>query len=620
MSGINHLKELQEKKGDAFLNGLLNNYVIISEQVNGAFFGLKKTKEDSFKYFKKNGEITYVDRVLMQYYNPVVSFFESMPQPKRERIPSNFFFGFEYFNRGDHSSKVSRPVKNGLVLSYILRLDDSSNVLETLQSGEQLTRWAEYLEVEAPPIIFEGRLDDEQRREVLEFVYVDQSQLEEKFKTRSFTKHVLSVLCPEKIAQVGEREFEALVFRFFSLEKGEETSYLAKIVDPMFQNKKPKAEEKNFSQDYIWLIVIDLMNHFEMYPIEELRKAAELGSNFDQKYINLINKIYKDFIEEYSTKYDGLEIEVPEYLQRPEFALNIPLVGDDEAISLIKKSSVNSEIYKVLLNFFRKTRKKSSSGFFTPELISQLNLTVQKIRNIVLGDAIYEGLFPSFNQFISSPTDKPMLSETEFASQEKESIHKPTEVNIMVGKFQPVTSGHLEAAARLKEKNGKPVVLVAIHPGKKTKGSPISKKFLNIMLSKIQQSNPELIKDYRIIDSGLIDEVIKSLAPEYSPVLWGTSGRRLHDYAIQFDYIRKRNIPIRLSKEFKLIELPSIVKSEEVLAAIKNSDYREFKKKTPDSIHSEFFNLQMELGVNTPLNEKNESRLEDKGFDKEELL
>jgi hypothetical protein len=382
MAGINHLKELQEKKGDSFLDGLLNNYVIISEQISGAFFGLKKTKEDSFKYFKKNGEITYVDRVLMQYYNPAVSFFESIPQPKRERIPSNFFFGFEYFNRGDHNSKAGRPVKNNLVLSYIQRLDDSGNVLETLQSGEQLGKWAEYLEVEAPPIVFEGRLDDEQRREVLEFVYVDQSQLEEKFKTRSFTKHIISVLCPEKTATIGEREFEALIFRFFGLEKGEEQTYLAKIVDPMFQDKKPKAEEKNLSQDYIWLIVIDLMNHFEMYQVDELRDCVKEGSNFDQKYINLINKIYKDFMNEYSVKYDGLELEVPEYLQRPEFALNIPLVGDNSVITLIKRNTVNAEIYKVLLNFFRKTRKRSSSGFFTPELISQLNLIVQKIRNI----------------------------------------------------------------------------------------------------------------------------------------------------------------------------------------------------------------------------------------------
>lgn len=619
MSGINHLKELQEKKGDAFLNGLLNNYVIISEKVNGAFFGVKKTKDDSFKYFKKGGEITYVDRVLMQYYNPAVSFFESIPQPKRERIPSNFFFGFEYFNRGDHSNVVGRPMKNNLMLSYIQRLDDSGNVIETLQSRDQLTKWADYLGVEAPPILFEGRLDDEQRREILDFVYSDQSKLEEKFKTRSFTKHVIAILCPEKSAEIGDHEFDTLIFRFFGINNDEEQSYLAKMVDPLFQKKQGEKEPaKNMSQDYIWLIVIDLMNHFEMYPVEELRKASQEGSNYDQKYINLINKIYKDFMQEYAAKYDGLELEVPEYLQRPEFALNIPLIGDSSVIGLIKRSTVNAEIYKVLLNFFRKPRKRSSSGFFTADLISQLNLIVQKVRNIVLGDAIYEGLFPSFSQFISSPDDRPLLSETEYASLEEKK--EPTKVNIMVGQFQPITRGHLQAAAQLKEKNGKPVVIVAIHPDKKTKGTPISKKFLNVMLSKVQQANPDLIKDYRIIDSGLIDDVIKALTPDYTPMLWGTSGRRLHDYAIQFDYIKKRNVPIRMAKDFALVELPSLVKSEHALDSIRNSDFNEFKRLTPETIHSEFFNLQRELGVSTPVNESNDPRLEDKSDDKEELI
>jgi hypothetical protein len=41
MAGINSLKEIQEKKGDDFLKGLLNHYVIINEKVDGAYFGLK---------------------------------------------------------------------------------------------------------------------------------------------------------------------------------------------------------------------------------------------------------------------------------------------------------------------------------------------------------------------------------------------------------------------------------------------------------------------------------------------------------------------------------------------------------------------------------------------------
>ena len=61
MAGINNLKEVYEKKGESFLNGLLNSYVIVNEKLDGTFFGVKKTTSDQLKYFKKSGEITYVD-------------------------------------------------------------------------------------------------------------------------------------------------------------------------------------------------------------------------------------------------------------------------------------------------------------------------------------------------------------------------------------------------------------------------------------------------------------------------------------------------------------------------------------------------------------------------------
>jgi hypothetical protein len=92
MAGINHLKEVYEKKGKDFLEKLLNSYVIINERVDGTFFGVKKTKDDLFKYFKKSGEISYVDRVLMKYYNPAISYFESIsPQSFFALATANFF-------------------------------------------------------------------------------------------------------------------------------------------------------------------------------------------------------------------------------------------------------------------------------------------------------------------------------------------------------------------------------------------------------------------------------------------------------------------------------------------------------------------------------------------------
>lgn len=603
MAGINHLKEVRDKRGDDFLNSLLNNYVIINEKVDGTFFGVKKTKGDQFKYFKKSGEISYVDRVLMKYYNPVISYFESIPLEKRQRIPANFFFGFEYLTKKDAAaSRYSRLPKNGLVLSYIHKLDDSGNVVATVQTKEHLDRWADYLDVEQPPIIFEGKLDDEQRTEILEFAYSPTEKLYDKFKTKSFTKYIISVLNKGYesafLKNTKDSGIEGIVFRFYDQNSAnpEANVFLAKIVDPLFQAKVKEGEpaRKNSSQDYIWLIVIDLMNHFEMYDTPALKEMVSAPGSFEEKYTRLVNSIFKDFIKEYSGKYAGLQLEVPEYLNRPEFGLDLDMIEDSEVKRLIQSDETYAEIYKILLNFFRKSRKKSSSGFFTNDLLTQLNLIVAKIRNVIMGDEIYESLFPSFSEFVGSTNEEYGLSEKEAAEESSKKV-KAKEVNVLIGSFQPVSLGHVKAAKKLKEKNGLPCVFIAIKPATPNAKSPFTPRLTKVLLEKVQQEFHQEIIDVKMIDSGQIEEVVGALVPEYEPVLWGTTERRVKDFALQLDYIKKRNIPIRLSANLKLIELPVFVRSEDVMSAIKSSDFAEFKKLVPTSVASEFFNLQKEL-------------------------
>ena len=428
----------------------------------------------------------------------------------------------------------------------------------------------------------------------MEFVYSPEKDLEDKFKTTSFSKYITSILNPD--FKIDDREIDTLIFRFYGEKDGtkEESTFLAKLVDPIFKEAtKDRPKQATNSQDYVWLIIIDLMNHIETYDIAELRDILD-NSSFDQNYIKLINKVFLDFLEEYNIKYEGLDLEVPEYLKSPEFDINMDLVGDDAVIQRLKQSKTNIEIYKILLNFFRKARKKSSASFFGPELVEQLNLIVQKLRNIIMGDEIYEGLFPSFSQFIGAPSDFQMIGEKDLA-QLKEVKPEIKKVNLLIGDFQPVTLGHIKAAEALKKKNGHPVIFIAIKGDAKTKASPFSPSLTRIMLEKVQQELNKIICDVKVIPNGQIEEIMKVIMPEYEPILWGTTGRRLGDYALQMDYIKKRNIPLRLSKDFKLIELPSYAKSDDAMEAIKEDNFLKFKELVPSSIAGQFFNLKKEL-------------------------
>ena len=85
------------------------------------------------------------------------------------------------------------------------------------------------------------------------------------------------------------------------------------------------------------------------------------------------------------------------------------------------------------------------------------------------------------------------------------------------------------------------------------------------------------------------------MRPNYNPILWGTSEKRLKDHVLEFDYIKKRNVPLRISDDFKLIQLPNFLDSDRVRAAISSGDFNAFKEMVPKSIKSEFFNLRKEL-------------------------
>lgn len=606
MSGIKHLKEVYDKKGEEFLNNLLNNFVIINENINGAFFGVKKNQSsDRFKYFKKSGEISYVDRMLMKFYNPAVAHFELLPDSKKNRIPSNFYFGFQYVtNKDGGNSRYLRKPKNNLILTYIHRLDDNGKPIETIQTKSDLERWAYYLEVEPPQIIFEGMLDDEQKSSILDFVYSPKSELESKFETESFSKYIISVLNPEISKSYLENgitgDISSIVFRFYDEndEDAKSETYLAKIVDPIFKGKEngKDSSRKNSSNDYIWLIVIDLMNHFETYNESDLIKMCKDSDDYDLKYLHIINQIFKDFIENFSFKYEGIELDTPEYLSRPEFDVDISMISDEKIKSIIESNPTYKEIYRIISNFFRKTRKKSSSSFFTPDLIVQLNLIVKKIKRIVMGDAIYEGLFPSFGEFVGADiNDDTYIGENEWFKKEGRG-NKIEPVNVLIGRFQPLHNGHIKSAESLKNKNGKKVVIVAVFDYNRK--NHISDRTIRILLEKAQQNMPDLIKDIKVVPSDSIKDIMGEILPQYSPVLWGSAEKKIKDYVLQLDYLKRRNVNLRISKDFKLVQLPNYLESKKVREMISSNDFNSFKESVPSCVKSEFFNLNKEISRN----------------------
>ena len=602
MAGLSHIKDVADKKGKDFIENLLNRHVIVNEKMDGAFFGVQKSCETGkTEYLKKNGKISYIDRVLSRYYEPAILHIESI---NTDSIPCGHTFGFEYFtNKSAQNIEYDRLPQNQLILSYVHVLNESGKIEKTIQDGKTLNEWANKLQVEKPPIVFEGKLTDDQKVEIMDFIYTPMESLLEKFKTESFTKHILGVFNPklkDSFLKEGlDKAIEGLVFRFYDPEEetSEDSVFLAKLVDPWFQqNAVERAEtqrtESKKSDDYIWITVVDLMNYIERFSNAELRALDMGGNSPEEKYVSLINSIYLGFINEFGDKYVGLDIKIPDYLTKDEFNVNFDLINNPEVIAKIEANPNFKEIYRILLNVFRKKNIRIGASFFTQPMKEILHSQINKIANIVNENVLYESYFPTFSEFVGTDSEPGYFESFAEVPAEK---RKTRQVNVIVSDFQPITNSHTRLVERMLQENGHSSVLVAVHPGNKSKRFPISPETIKTTLKKYASSNQNKVAGVFLVNEADIAKVISTLKPDFEPVSICAEKGRLADLALQLEHAKKRSRNLNLKHNLGLFAIPYSTEAVEALNAIKAQDFASYRNLTPHAIHSEFFTYNREL-------------------------
>lgn len=594
MAGLSHLRDVYEKRGKEFLENLLTKNVIINEKEEGAYFGAKldpNTKQ--FNFFKKDSKLGYVDRVLSRYYEPAISCFENLNPSVKSAIPDNFVFGMNY-----------NPSRNpSLTINHIKVLDDNYQTAETIHEKATLDKWANAIGINQSPVIFQGKLTDEQQIKIQEFIFTPLAELTEKFKTKSFTKHILSVLNPitdeSLLAGSPERDIEEIVFRFYGEDSNDEPVYLAKIVDPVFYSNAqtiPQNKNKGKSDDYVWIIVIDLMNFIERYRLSDLRGFNISGQGPEEKYLNLINYLFVEFIKEYGDKYIDLDIQVPEFLTKPEFDVNSDLIDNQIVVDTIGANPNYKEIYRIFVNIFRKKKTKVNSSLFTDAMKFNLNAQIEKLTKLANEEQVLESYFPSFSEFVGDEAEPGYFETYETENDAKSRVKR---VNLLISEFQPISNWHTKHAKLLTNKNGVPTLLVCVHPGKTSKKFPFKKETLVNALSKLSNSDPQNIAGYIVIGDGNVESILKAIKPQYEPLIIAADPSRIKDIALQMELARKRSRNLNIKRNTSLIELPSSQIDDSLINSIKSRDFSKYKEFTPSQIHADFYNLNKDLNEST---------------------
>jgi hypothetical protein len=138
-------------------------------------------------------------------------------------------------------------------------------------------------------------------------------------------------------------------------------------------------EEDREPQDMYGIILSDIVEFVSMNGLQKY--SLEEGSA-DERFISLICQIYNDYIKKNGYKFDGVELDSLSFASTPKFDLNAGLIPDTKTRELIKESSINKNIFKIMVASFSRPRKKPS-GTVTQMLVDDLKSVSAKIKNKV---------------------------------------------------------------------------------------------------------------------------------------------------------------------------------------------------------------------------------------------
>lgn len=144
-------------------------------------------------------------------------------------------------------------------------------------------------------------------------------------------------------------------------------------------------------------------------------------------------------------------------------------------------------------------------------------------------------------------------------------------VNIMVGRFQPITTGHLKCVNEIQKKTGNPVILCMIETIKTDERHPFPSKFLVPYYKQLPIENIVTVKNADIVK-------ISEQLEDYQISGWVAGTDRYDSYKkMATKYAREAD----LADDFSMIEIPrtdSDVSASKLRECIKNDDYEGFLK------------------------------------------
>ena len=599
-----HFKETPRA---AFMK-MLDQKVHVVEKLSASAFHVQRGGSSNL-YFKSNQNtpMDIVDRTIVSFYESAIKHLQGLEGSVKEDMPKDWRFGFEYLIDGDTPNfKYSLLPKNNLVLTHVKVMKPGTDkVQKVIRDTSILNKWAGVLEVQQPPVLFEGMLRHDQKEALINLLEMSDEQYAKVYSDRSFSRDLYTIFNSEvrrsALQESLDADIDGLVISFVD---GKSMSpYKIEAFNRIEESQEPRKPS-----DIYQITIVDLIENLMSYDFTQHKLVEEKK---DRRYLELMSEVFNKYIKENAAKYIGVDFNVADFAKKDAFKLNKNFIQNQETLKYTN-NEILAELFKIMLSSFRNERTKTTD-ILSEDMVNQMNDIVSNIQNHIDGK-VEENDVLDFNAYLkNSKINNLPESDLNEGLKVKTVKHGKKMVNMFVGRFQPFTLGHAKVVKQMHEQNGYPVVIFLVKAKNKKKEDafkrPYDEQTQLEMLNNLKKELP--IEHVYIIPTAAIDVMFNEMRPKYEPVLWGTGTDRMKVYGYQVDRQEYRD-DLNVLPEFGLYEIKRTgenISATKVRNAMLDDDFKAFKKMTPKGIHGMYNDLKNKLEQSMSLAESTETIL-----------
>lgn len=579
---LNSLSKILEKKGSKYTESLLNDYIIITEKIDTYRLIFEKKNEEIIFYKKDNTPITIIDRTLSDIYES--AFLEIPIITKDANIPENIFFGLSYVP-SERPLRIPYSKLPRYILTDVTKRENGK-IVETYDY-DVVKDWAAVLCMGRPPVLFEGKLNDEQKKLLIAY---DTKQYDG--ETMPFAKMIEKVF---NTSYSREDIIEGIVIK--SKDK------LTQIISYEFELLNEAYEKENEKRDFYDLVITDLNAFLANYNIPLLEAETK-----DQLYINIVCDIFNN----YCKKRNVLESLDAKYLTPPQFGhhgmLNTKFIKNEQTLKWLATSPIYEALFKVFLSSFRKHKKPY--GLLTESVVEKFNSYVTLINgyvnkfdeNILLEVRSENIVVDAFKK--RNPTDVDNMRviasiQKAFEPKMRDIIKGAKPCAIYVTTFSPFTTAQMENINRINSMWNCPVVLFAISNSYLIEGKEFhpTDALVKAQMQALINENSQLIAAYGLLNSWSLTEMFEYCRPDYEPIVIITDKGKKSEITLQL-FLEEEIMGSRLNVDpkFNVGELDNELHLK-CIRAIEDNHATVLLELTPHAIHNLLNNIFSEYRI-----------------------